>query len=373
MVLFGAVFYLLSGCFAATLSARAATTPFPIFRRVSAKEKIYKERNNNVDLFGILAIPFAYVMRFLYYLLHNYGLCLVVFTVIVKLILLPLSIKQQKGLMKQAVIAPKLNELKEKYKDDPRKQSEEMQRLQAENGVSSFSGCLPLLIQFPIIIGLYQVIRKPLTYIFGFHAANCGLLASALGWTGKMVEQASEMQIQLLSQINRLGSAVPSAVNEIFGYYGKTAADYAFDNTILGIDLGGTPNIAQPSILWLIPLFAVAGAILQSYISQKFVLKESKTRMSTIMAYSAALISLIFAFTLPAAIGFYWGLSSFLGCIQTYFLGRKYDPNKYVEELENQKRSEKEQAKIDKKLRRLERLKQLQEEQEAIKAKYRNK
>ena len=326
-----------------------------------------------MDLFGILAIPFAYIMRFLYYLLHNYGLCLIVFTVIVKLLLLPLAFKQQKSLMKQAIIAPKLKELREKYKDDPKKQNEEMQRLQAENGTSSLSGCLPVLIQLPIIIGLYQVIRKPLTYIFGFHAENCALLASGLGWTGALISRASDMQMLLLNQINTLGNAVPSAVSELFAAYGKTAADYAFDNTILGIDLSATPSITQPGILWLIPLFAVAGALLQAFISQKFVLKESKTRTSTIMAYSAALISLIFAFTLPAAIGFYWGLSSFLGCIQSYFLGKKYDPNKYVEELENIKRSEREQAKIDKKLRRLERLKQLQEEQEAIRAKYRNK
>ncbi|MBQ2945289.1 MAG: YidC/Oxa1 family membrane protein insertase [Clostridia bacterium] len=322
---------------------------------------------------SIIAIPFAYIMRFLYSLLSNYGLCLIVFTVIVKLLLLPLGVKQQKNLMKQAILTPKMNKIKEKYANDPQKQNEEMQRLQAESGFSPMAGCLPLLIQLPIIMGLYEVIRKPLTAIFGFHSANCGMLAEALGWAGDKVTNAQNLQLELLSAINKLGDAVPEKVNEIFAAYGKTAADYTFDNTVLGIDLGGTPSLAEPSLLWLIPLFALAGALLQSFISQKFTLKASKTRSSSIMAYSTCIISLIFAFTLPAAIGFYWGLSSFLGCIQTYFLGKKYDPNKYLEELEEQKRSEKEQAKIDKKLRRLERLKEIQAEQEAIKAKYRKK
>jgi membrane protein insertase Oxa1/YidC/SpoIIIJ len=188
-----------------------------------------------------------------------------------------------------------------------------------------------------------------------------------------MVKNASNLQIELLSAINKLGDAIPAKVEEIFSAYGKTVADYSFDNTILGIELGGTPSLSEPSLLWLIPLFAVAGAFLQTFISQKFALKASKTRSSTIMAYSTCIISLIFSFTLPAAIGFYWGLSSFLGCVQTYFLGKKYDPNKYLEELEEQKRSEKEQAKIDRKLRRLERLKEIEAEQEAIRAKYRKK
>ncbi len=322
---------------------------------------------------SIIAIPFAYIMKFLYSLLSNYGLCLIVFTVIVKLLLLPLGVKQQKNMMKQAIIAPKMNKIKEQFANDPRRQQEEMQRLQAESGFSPMAGCLPLLIQLPIIMGLYSVIRQPLTYIFGFHAANSGKLAEALGWAADRVQNAANLQIELLSEINKLGEAVPNAVKDIFAAYGKTVADYSFDNTILGIDLGGTPSLSNPSLLWLIPLFALAGAFLQSFISQKFTLRASKTRSSTIMAYSTCIISLIFTFTLPAAIGFYWGLSSFLGCIQTYFLGKKYDPNKYLEEIEEQKRSEKEQAKIDKKLRRLERLKEIQAEQEAIKAKYRKK
>lgn len=322
---------------------------------------------------SIIAIPFAYIMRFLYSLLDNYGLCLIIFTVIVKLLLLPLGVKQQKNMMKQAIIAPKMNKIKEQYADDPRRQQEEMQRLQTESGFSPMAGCLPLLIQLPIIMGLYEVIRKPLSAIFGFHSANCGKLAEAIGWAADKITNAENLQLELLAEINKLGNAVPNAVNEIFAKYENTVSDYTFNNSILGIDLGGTPSLSEPSLLWLIPLFAVAGAFLQTFISQKFVLKASKTRSSAIMAYSTCIISLIFSFTLPAAIGFYWGLSSFLGCVQTYFLGKKYDPNKYLEELEEQKRSEKEQAKIDRKLRRLERLKELEAEQEAIRAKYRKK
>ncbi|MBR2327236.1 MAG: YidC/Oxa1 family membrane protein insertase [Clostridia bacterium] len=329
----------------------------------------------------ILSLPttaFAYIMRFLYSFLGNYGLCLIVFTIIIKLLLLPLGVKQQKNLMKQAILTPKMNKIKEKYANDPQKQNEEMQRLQAESGFSPMAGCLPLLIQLPIIMSLYSVIRQPLTWVFGMHLEN----SNDLAYLFNMVEEVSDkteviaqnMQIEILSKLNGPIELIPQAVQDwLMKYYNTTPADYAFDNTILGIDLSGTPSLAEPSLLWLIPLFALAGALLQSFISQKFTLKASKTRSSSIMAYSTCIISLIFAFTLPAAIGFYWGLSSFLGCIQTYFLGKKYDPNKYLEELEEQKRSEKEQAKIDKKLRRLERLKEIQAEQEAIKAKYRKK
>ena len=115
-----------------------------------------------MSLFDIITVPLGFIINMIYRLVQNYGVAIIIFTIIVKLILLPLNIKSQKAMRKQQKIQPILAELQKKYANDKEKLQQEMMKLYKDNNVSMMGGCLPMLIQMPILIGLYNVIRSPL-------------------------------------------------------------------------------------------------------------------------------------------------------------------------------------------------------------------
>ena len=106
--------------------------------------------------------PLGWIIKLIFDLVSNYGWAIIIFTIIVKLILLPLNIKSQKAMKKQQKIQPIIVELQKKYANDQQKLQQEMMKIYKENNISMFGGCLPLLIQFPILIGLYRVILSPI-------------------------------------------------------------------------------------------------------------------------------------------------------------------------------------------------------------------
>jgi YidC/Oxa1 family membrane protein insertase len=120
--------------------------------------------------FGFFEI-FSVALTGLYAFVHNYGLAIILLTVIVRLILLPLSVKQIKSMREMQKIQPEVKKLQAKYKGDRQKLNEEMMKLYKVHGVNPFGGCLPLVAQLPVFIGLFRVLRTPLNYL-GYHATT---------------------------------------------------------------------------------------------------------------------------------------------------------------------------------------------------------
>lgn len=112
------------------------------------------------------------VLRIIVEFIHNYGLSIILFTIFVKVLLLPLTIKQTKSTKAMQDIQPKMKEIQEKYKTKPEKQQQEIMNLYKEAKINPLAGCLPLLIQMPILFGLYAVLRDPVAYgVFADKAA----------------------------------------------------------------------------------------------------------------------------------------------------------------------------------------------------------
>ena len=111
---------------------------------------------------------FGFMLNLIYGLVENYGVAIILLTLLIKIILLPLTLKQQKSMTKTQKLQPKLQEVMEKFKYDKERQSQETMKLYKEYGVNPMGGCLPLLIQFPILIAFYQVIQKPVQYVLGY-------------------------------------------------------------------------------------------------------------------------------------------------------------------------------------------------------------
>jgi YidC/Oxa1 family membrane protein insertase len=123
-----------------------------------------------------LAQPLGLLLKWIFDLIGDYGLSIIVFTVVVKLVMVPLTVKQMKSMKKMQEIQPKIKEVQEKYKNDKEQLNVKVMELYKEHKVSPFGGCLPLLIQFPIIIGLFAVLRKPELYGFSEEIVASGFL-----------------------------------------------------------------------------------------------------------------------------------------------------------------------------------------------------
>lgn len=117
------------------------------------------------SVFDIINVPLGYLFKWIYFVVGNYGWTIILFTIITKLILFPLTLKQQKSMKKTQALQPKLAAIQQKYQYDKDKLNQETMKLYQESGVNPMGGCLPTLIQFPILIALYNIIRKPISYV----------------------------------------------------------------------------------------------------------------------------------------------------------------------------------------------------------------
>ena len=114
---------------------------------------------------GSVSNLFGYALNFIYEMIQNYGLAIILFSVLLKIILLPFSIKQQKTMKKSAKLQVKVKEIQEKYSNDQVRQSQEMMDLYKKENMSPFSGCLTSIIQIIIVISVFYLVSKPLTYM----------------------------------------------------------------------------------------------------------------------------------------------------------------------------------------------------------------
>ena len=112
----------------------------------------------------VICIPFAWLVRLFYNLTGSYAMAIILFTLVVKLIMLPFQMKSKKSMMRMSRMSGRLQEIQKKYANNQAKQSEEMQKLYAEEGVNPMSGCLWSLLPFPILLALYSIIRQPITH-----------------------------------------------------------------------------------------------------------------------------------------------------------------------------------------------------------------
>lgn len=296
------------------------------------------------SILQILYIPFGWILSVLYNFVGDYGLALVLFTVFFKLILVPSSISQQKGTAKQARLQPKIKKIQEKYKGNQVKMNEEMQALYSREGYNPMSaGCMPMLIQMPIIFGLYGVIYRPLTYVLrfsketvaGLTGAAQALVTSTLGEAAAK-QAANHMEIQVFKDLDHIIAAVPGLTTEVV----ESLREFAVDFQMFGISMADIPNMAgmkENHILIWIPVLSFLSSMLSAvymYMKQRKQNPEmAKNPMMGCMSLGMPLFSLYMTTLFPAGIGMYWILSNILGFIQTLILSNVYSPSKVIAEM----------------------------------------
>ncbi len=280
--------------------------------------------------------PFGFIINMIYELVQNYGWAIIFFTIVVKLILLPLNMKSQKAMRKQQKIQPILMELQKKYANDREKLQQETMKVYKENNVSMMGGCLPMLIQFPILIGLYNVIRSPIKYILGVDVNSEASIATATSIVEKMKVDFPELvakysNLDIAQLIKNYQIQLADWSSRLTGELGAWKVDFNF----FGLDLSRNPSEAIGPILSgdfsnlavagliLIPIVAMATTWFSMWQSQKSSKKLSNSEMASQMKGMNMVMPLMtgfFAFTLPGGLGIYWIAGNIFQIAQQFFM-----------------------------------------------------
>ena len=291
-------------------------------------------------------MPVAYILKFCNKIVGNqYILALLIFAVLVELILLPFGIKQQKNSIKQAALRPKEKAIRDKYAgrdDQPTKQKmqQEIQELYQKEGYNPMSGCLPMLIQFPIIILLYNIVINPLKYVCGLSQES---ITSAIEIVKVMRPDVSEKIISNTSNTINLMSYIKEIGLEHFKDIPGFAEDMVMPNlSYFGVNLGYTPGFMYMSdkiqyLLLIVPVLTFVVYFFSMKLNRKLTYQPQmddpqmgcSNKMMDIMM---PLFSVYITFITPAAIGIYWIFKSILGVFKQWILKKAMPIPEFSEE-----------------------------------------
>lgn len=287
-----------------------------------------------------ICLPFAWLLRVFYTLTNSYGVALILFTLVIKLILLPFQMKSKRSMIRLNRMSGKVQEIQKKYANNQLKMNEELQKFYEEEGVNPMNGCLWSMLPLPIMLALYSIIREPIVYFMNFGGRAAGLevveaaktLLEGAGIT--LTSNAAYEQIEIANIINS-NSQFADFISQHTGWI---SVDYSF----LGIDLTVAPSKAfgmfSNGIGWaaiglaLIPVLSAALQFLVMKISMSGQPQQAAAANKSMM-FTMPLFSLWIGFTLPAALGVYWIAQSAFSAVQE-FLMTKFFNKKFEEEEE---------------------------------------
>ena len=329
-------------------------------------------------MFNAIIMPIAQVLGYIFDLLFealsflhigNVAIAIILFTIIVKLCMLPLSIKQQKLAKLNSVMSPEIKAINEKYKDKKNDQNammkmqEETKAVYEKYGVSQMVGCVQMLIQMPILLALYQVFRFIPLYItqlknlFTAFLTDNGGIMSASGYTDTMKQFGENIDWTnvntAITEINKFSTENWDALRNAFPAFSDIIANSHASleqmNTFLGINMSQEPGFGL-TLAFLIPVLSGLSQFISVKVAQGNTPVDDDNPMAASMrmtTYIFPLMSAFIAISVPAGLGLYWIATSVIQTIITVFINRYYDKlgaetivKKNVEKL-NKKRAKK--------------------------------
>ena len=311
--------------------------------------------------FDVLLCWIGVVLRWLTNTLGfgNYLVGICIFAVIIEILMLPFAIKQQKNSIRQATLRPKEMAIRNKYKGrndqaTMQKMQQEIQEFYQRENFSPYSGCLPLLIQLPIIMALYYIVIDPLHYVMGQASGTSAALASyytaarAAGGMGATVTQ-SNGTIAILAEIKTQGAVMLDGLKS-FGYFNNGGDVWNSVNTIMDkipnfnigpINFGLNPGFEGNYILLLVPVLTFVTYFLTSKLNRKFMaqpvtnggVEDKQVACSNaMMDVTMPMMSTFFTFMVPALVGVYWMFRSLVGLLKQFIISRLMPLPRFTEE-----------------------------------------
>lgn len=306
-------------------------------------------------LYDVIGVPFGYLMSVIYNVVPNYAVAIIIFTIVTKLILLPVNYKTQKNAARMQLLAPKLEKLRKSYESNPQRLQEEQQKLYQQEGINPMGSCLPSLVQMLLLFGVIDVVYKPITHILRISKP---VRTAAIEQASKLAEKFGDVNNgKAITSSNLRGELLTAEVlkkhPDEFGSFAENfnekVSAFSETFTVLGANLGKTPEFhpetwnKESLILFCIPFLAGLAQLLFSMYSM---MHQKKTNPNANAAGGGCmtatmllmpLMSVWFAFELPAGIGFYWIWSSLISFIITFLLNQYFTKDRITAINEKEK------------------------------------
>ncbi len=313
----------------------------------------------------IITWPFAWLMMAFYNWTMNYGIAVILFAVVVKLVLLPFQMKSKHSMMRSARLTPYMKELEKKHEGNKQKYQEEVAKLYKEEKINPMSGCLWSLIPLVFIYMIYNVIRQPYTVLMHLSSAQYEAMKNVVTGLGGTIPTGGYPELKLVDYVHQNFDSFKGISDKLID----------LDLSFLGMNLGEIPDWKfftsadwsqvsnwLPSLgLFLIPI--ISGLL--AYISYKVSVAGNPPAMSEqqqgsmkSMALMMPLMSVFFGFTMPAAVGVYWIAQSVLAAIQDAILNKHYNRLLEIEDAERRERFRAREAELERKRLETEKLKE---------------
>ena len=278
---------------------------------------------------GSISSLFGYILNFIYEIIKNYGFAIIIFSVLLKLVLLPLSIKQQKTMKKTAKIQEKVKKIQEKYKNDQIKMNQEMMDLYKKENMSPFSGCLTSIIQIVLLLAMFGLVRSPLTYMKKVDTNTINNYKTEINQVlGENNISANYPEISILKYVNSY----------------KSQEDPLYINTnFFGLDLSNIPqeNLGDPKV-YIIPILYVLTSVISMKLTTKMnngnnkkeiiEVKEDKeenlsaedvtAQMSKSMTWFMPIMSVSIAIIAPLGLALYWLVNNILMILERLIINK---------------------------------------------------
>ena len=278
---------------------------------------------------NLIGWPLGYLMYWCFLLLRNYGAAILLFTLLTKVILFPLSIIAQKNSIKMVKMQPALSDIKLRNSGNGELIAQETKALYKKERYSTILGLLPLLIQIPIILGLINVIYNPLQHLFHFDAATISLLIDQ----ATAVLQMSQADMGMSAQLFALEAvkADPGAFASLPDVSSQVQSLVAFDSSFLGIDLSEVPRLT--SLTLIVPVASGISALALCLFQNKYNVLQIEQGFIGKWGMTIFLIafSSYFAAVLPCGLGLYWITGNLLSIPVLALCNLIYDPKKFID------------------------------------------
>lgn len=290
-------------------------------------------------MFQFFANIFGYLLQFLYSLVNNYGLAIILFTIIIKLLLLPLSIKQQKTMKKSTELQEKMKTIQFKYKNDPEKMNQEMMSLYKSENMSPFSGCLTAIIQMLLLLSIFYLVRSPITFMEKIPQDNINTYIQQLKDEGRSVSNVYP-EIDLIREADWLKEKNPEDSN---------VDKLNIQMNFLGLDLSKIPqqNMADYTV-YIIPVLYILSSFISIRMTTSMQQKKNKEKGETkidgttgkelvseennemdtvmqtnkMMSWMMPIMSISIAFVAPLGLALYWLISNILMIVERLVLNK---------------------------------------------------
>ena len=301
-----------------------------------------------MSLWSTLCEIIGMPMGWIYDLVQNYGLAIILFTILLKIVLFPISLKQHKSSLAMIRLKPYQDELMKKYGSNRQKYSEELQKLYQREGYNPMSSCLPMLLQMPLLFMMYTIIRRPLTFMADWSLNE--IWTTATKYVGADVweklkithKNFNSFESQILGKLHEVAGSGVEVVSHITKWpeegvkVVEATNKFLLETNFLGLDLSVTPKDVWKDAWWvlIIPVLSGATSFLLSWLGQKMnpaqqaSADQANGGSMKMMLYIMPIMSLWIAFSFPAGLGLYWIISNILGIAQQFLLNDMYNPKK---------------------------------------------